>query len=147
MAERFGASATVDMDDLSRSARQARSHTGDAGFERVIEAIGSQEGLDLATELAGTRATLVIAGYHQDAPRRVDMQRWNWLGLDVVNAHERDPAVYRRGMQEAIALMAAGTIEPGPLLTHRFPLEDIGAGFRALAERPSGFVKALVTCA
>jgi threonine dehydrogenase-like Zn-dependent dehydrogenase len=147
VAGQYGALAAVDLEDLSRSAREARAHTQDAGFERVIEAVGSQEALDLATGLAGTRATLVIAGYHQDAPRRVDMQRWNWLGLDVVNAHERDPAAYRRGMREAMALMAAGTLKPASLFTHRFALEDIGEGFRFLAERPRGFIKALVTCA
>jgi threonine dehydrogenase-like Zn-dependent dehydrogenase len=146
VAEQAGASATYDMDDLPRSARNARQHTGDAGFERVIEAVGSQEALDLATALAGTRAKVAIAGYHQDAPRQIDMQRWNWLGLDVVNAHERDPAVYRQGMQEAIALMAAGTIHPERLLTHRFALSEIRSGFEALAERPPGFVKALVVC-
>jgi threonine dehydrogenase-like Zn-dependent dehydrogenase len=146
VAERYGASAAIDLQDLSRSAREARRHTQDAGFERVIEAVGNQEALDLATELVGTRATLVIAGYHQDAPRRVDMQRWNWLGLDVVNAHERDPGAYRRGMREAMALMEAGTLKPASLFTHRFSLAEIGEGFRSLAERPHGFIKALVTC-
>jgi threonine dehydrogenase-like Zn-dependent dehydrogenase len=146
IAEQFGASATIDMEGLSRAAKQARQHTGDAGFERVIEAVGSQEALDLATELAGTRSTLVIAGYHQDAPRSINMQRWNWLGLDVVNAHERDPAAYRRGMAEAIELIAAGALDPTPLYTHRFSLAEIGEGFSALAERPPGFLKALVDC-
>ena len=37
------------------------------------------------------RGKLVIAGYHQDGPRQVNMQLWNWRGLDVINAHERDP--------------------------------------------------------
>jgi 2-desacetyl-2-hydroxyethyl bacteriochlorophyllide A dehydrogenase len=146
IAERSGACATLDLDDIPRTVAGARAHTRDAGFDRVIEAIGSQEALDLCTQLVGTRATLVIAGYHQDAPRTIDMQRWNWLGLDVVNAHERDPWAYRRGMQEAIELMVAGSIEPAALFTHRFPLSEINEGFEALAARPPGFLKALVTC-
>jgi threonine dehydrogenase-like Zn-dependent dehydrogenase len=146
VAERSGASAAFDMDDLSRTTANARACTRGAGFERVIEAIGSQEALDLCTELVGTRATLVIAGYHQDSRRSIDMQRWNWLGLDVVNAHERDASAYRRGMEEAIALMVSGAIEPAPLFTHHFPLSEINDGFEALAARPPGFLKALVTC-
>jgi threonine dehydrogenase-like Zn-dependent dehydrogenase len=146
VAERFGARATLDLDDTERSVKQARSFTQDAGFERVIEAVGSQEALDVATALAGTRARVVIAGYHQDGSRTVDLQRWNWLGLDVISAHERDPAIYRRGMRDAIAMMASGAIDPAPLLTHRFPLAEIGDAFNALAERPRGFVKAVVTC-
>jgi threonine dehydrogenase-like Zn-dependent dehydrogenase len=146
VAERLGARATLDLDDPTRATREARSFTNDAGFERVIEAVGYQESLDIATALAGTRARVVIAGYHQDGPRSINLQRWNWLGLDVISAHERDPAVYRRGMREALALMAFGTIDPAPLLTHRFALSEIGHAFKTLADRPPGFVKALVTC-
>ena len=146
MAERFGASQLIRLDDPARAAREARKLCGEQGCERVIEAVGHQEALDLAGELAGVRARLVIAGYHQDSPRRVNLQRWNWLGLDVVNAHERDPAQYRRGMQEAIELISTGALDPTPLYTHHLPLHEIGAGFRLLASRPDGFFKALVDC-
>ena len=42
------------------------------------------------------------------------MGLWNWRGLDVVNAHERDPKVYVRGMQEAVAEVASGRPTPVP---------------------------------
>jgi len=54
----------------------------------VIEAAGQQWPLDLATELTRERGRLIIAGYHQDGPRQINMQLWNWRGLDVINAHE-----------------------------------------------------------
>ncbi len=60
--------------------------TGGQMCDVVIEAAGSQEALDLAAQLCGVRGRLVIAGYHQDGSRTVDMQLWNWRGLDVVNA-------------------------------------------------------------
>jgi hypothetical protein len=64
----------------------------------------------------------VIARYHQDGPRQVNMQLWNWRGLDVVDAHERDPAVYAAGLGAAVRAVAAGELDPGPLLTHAYPL-------------------------
>jgi threonine dehydrogenase-like Zn-dependent dehydrogenase len=146
MAEHFGASARVTLGDASRAVREARAFCGAQGCERVIEAVGNQEALDVASELAGVRARLVIAGYHQDGLRSVNLQRWNWQGLDVVNAHERDPLEYRRGMQEAIEHIASGALDPTPLYTHVFPLEEIAAAFRTLAERPQGFFKALIRC-
>jgi threonine dehydrogenase-like Zn-dependent dehydrogenase len=146
MAARFGASTCIRLEDPSRAVSEARKFSGEQGCERVIEAVGLQESLDVASELAGVRARLVIAGYHQDGRRSVDLQRWNWQGLDVVNAHERDPAQYRRGMQEAIELIASGTLDPTPLYTHVFPLEETDAAFRTLAERPEGFFKALIAC-
>jgi threonine dehydrogenase-like Zn-dependent dehydrogenase len=146
MAEHFGASSRIALTEPAKAVRQALGFCGDQGCERVIEAVGNQEALDVATELAGVRARLVIAGYHQDGRRSVNLQRWNWHGLDVVNAHERDPLQYRRGMQEALEQIAGGALDPTPLYTHIFPLEETGAAFRTLAKRPDGFCKALIDC-
>lgn len=53
-------------------------------------------------------------------------------------------AVYVRGIAEAAAAVAAGRLDPEPLYTHRFKLEQIDEAFAAAAERPDGFVKAIV---
>src|SRR4051812_32469291 len=111
---------------------------------RVIECVGTQQALDLATSLVGVRGRLVIAGYHQDGLRQVNMQQWNWRGLDVINAHEREPAIYREGMELAVAAVRDGDLSLEPLLTHCFDLEDIELGFQDLAERPDGFLKAWI---
>ena len=118
--------------------------TGGEGADRVFEAVGQQWPLDLAGELTRVRGRLLIAGYHQDGRRSVDMQLWNWRGLDVVNAHERDPSVYLEGMREAVAAVAAGRLDPRPLYTHRFRLDQLGEAMEALRNRPDGFLKALV---
>lgn len=114
-------------------------------FDRVIEAAGLQATLDLATRLTKERGVLVIAGYHQDGPRTVDMQLWNWRGLDVVNAHERDPARYVEGIRGAVRAVAEGRLDPWPLLSHRYPLDRIGEAFRQASSREAGFLKAMVT--
>jgi threonine dehydrogenase-like Zn-dependent dehydrogenase len=110
----------------------------------VIEAAGVQATLDAAAPLVRNRGRLVIAGFHQDGPRQVDMQLWNWRGLDVVNAHERDPAIYVEGIREAAAAVAAGRLDPSPLYTHRFGLDQVDAALDTALERPDGFIKALV---
>jgi threonine dehydrogenase-like Zn-dependent dehydrogenase len=110
----------------------------------VIEATGYQRPLDLGAELTRVRGRLIVAGYHQDAPRTVNMQLWNWRGLDVINAHERDPEIYRRGMEEGVALLARGALDLAPLITHTFPLAEIGRAFATAEERPEGFIKSVV---
>jgi threonine dehydrogenase-like Zn-dependent dehydrogenase len=71
---------------------EVRRETGVVGeFDVVVEAAGTQSALDTASRLVATGGRLVLAGFHQDGPRTVDMQSWNWRGIDVVNAHERDP--------------------------------------------------------
>jgi threonine dehydrogenase-like Zn-dependent dehydrogenase len=114
--------------------------------DRVIEAIGKQRPLDLAAELTRERGRLIIAGYHQDGPRQVNMQLWNWRGIDVINAHERDPLVYMQGIRDAIDAVATGRLDPAPLYTHRFPLDRLDDALNATRDRPDGFLKALVTC-
>jgi threonine dehydrogenase-like Zn-dependent dehydrogenase len=112
----------------------------------VIEAVGSQQALDRAGELTRVRGRLVIAGYHQDGPRLVNLQLWNWRGLDVVNAHERDRALYVEGMRQALSLAANGTIPLDQLITHTLPLEELDRAFQLMAGRPSGFLKSVVVC-
>jgi 2-desacetyl-2-hydroxyethyl bacteriochlorophyllide A dehydrogenase len=134
--------------DLARQmgAQHVMPFDGRAGFDFdcVIEAVGSQDALDLASQLPRTRGRLVIAGYHQDGHRTVDMQSWNWRGIDVINAHERDPEVYVSGMRTALDLVRRGVLDPSPLFTHRLTLEDLPHAFELLRDRPDGFLKALV---
>jgi threonine dehydrogenase-like Zn-dependent dehydrogenase len=145
LARHYGAAETVPMHDHYAIIDQVKALTDGRGCERVIEAVGKQWPLDLAGELVAEGGRLVIAGYHQDGPRQVSMQMWNWKGIDVVNAHERDPAVQRRGVEEAVAAVASGWLDTGPLYTHRYPLDRLGEAVAATRDKPAGFVKALVT--
>jgi threonine dehydrogenase-like Zn-dependent dehydrogenase len=145
LARAFGAAETIPMADHDGIIGQVKELTGGAFCERVIEAVGKQWPLDLAGELTRERGRLIVAGYHQDGPRQVNMWLWNWRGLDVVNAHERDQRVYVEGMREAIAAVASGRLDPRPLYTHRLPLERLGEALDATRDRPDGFLKALVT--
>jgi threonine dehydrogenase-like Zn-dependent dehydrogenase len=143
LARECGAAETIVMDDHYRVIEQVKSFTDGQGCERVIEAVGKQWPLDLAAELTRERGRLIIAGYHQDGRRSVDMQLWNWRGLDVINAHERDPAIYVEGLREAVRAVVEGRLDPRPLLTHNFALEEIAEAYRASAARPEGFIKAV----
>jgi threonine dehydrogenase-like Zn-dependent dehydrogenase len=146
MARRMGAGETILIDDKSDVVEQVKALTGGALCERVIEATGKQWPLSLAAELTRERGRLIIAGYHQDGARQVNMQLWNWRGIDVINAHERDPQIYMRGIRDAVDLVASGQFDPSPLYTHQFPLDRLGDALDATRDRPDGFLKALVTC-
>jgi threonine dehydrogenase-like Zn-dependent dehydrogenase len=140
----MGATEVIAMDDHWQIIERVRALTGGRFCERVIEATGKQWPLDLSAELTAERGTLVIAGYHQDGPRQVNMQLWNWRGLDVVNAHERDPALYVTGMRAAVAAVTEGRLDPAPLYTHHYPLAELDAALAATRDRPEGFMKAFV---
>jgi threonine dehydrogenase-like Zn-dependent dehydrogenase len=144
LATRMGATETVPMHDHWQIIERVRELTGGTFCDRVIEAVGKQWPLDLAGELTSEGGRLIIAGYHQDGPRQVNMQLWNWRGFDVVNAHERDPAVAVRGMREALEAIERGVIDPRLLITHRYSLDRLGDALNATRDRPGNFVKAVV---
>lgn len=144
LARSYGAAETVPMHDHWAIIERVKELTGGTLCERVIEAVGKQWPLDLATALVGFGGKLIVAGYHQDGPRQVNMQEWNWKGIDVVNAHERDPRVNLRGLQEAVDAVANGRLDPAPLYSHRYGLEQLGDALVATRDKPDGFVKALI---
>jgi threonine dehydrogenase-like Zn-dependent dehydrogenase len=145
LARACGASETIPMRVHQDIIDQVKGLTDGLRCERVIEAVGQQASLDLASELTRERGRLIIAGYHQDGPRQINMQLWNWRGLDVVNAHERDPKIYLDGMEAAITAISRGELDPTPLYTHTFKLDQLSSALNSIRDRPNKFLKALIT--
>jgi NADPH:quinone reductase len=143
-ARMMGAAETIPMNDHYKIIEQVSSITNGHLCDCVIEAVGKQWPLDLAAELVRERGRLVVAGYHQDGPRQVNMQLWNWKGLDVINAHERDLSAYASGIRDAVDLVANRRLDPSLLFTHHFPLEDLGTALDVTRDKPEDFIKALI---
>ncbi len=144
IAKDMGAHHLIPMDDHWRIIDQVKPLTNQKLCDVVIEAVGKQWPLDLAAEITGERGRLVIAGYHQDGSRTCNLQMWNWKGIDVINAHERDPKIYIRGIKDAATAIVSGQIDPSPLYTHHFDLPHLADALNMTRDRPDGFVKAII---
>jgi len=145
VARKMGAAEAIALDDHRRVIEEVVELTQGGLCDLVIEATGEQTPLDLAAELTRERGRLVIAGYHHGGPRQINMQLWNWRGFDVINAHERLPRVYVAGMREAVDAVANGRLDPAPLYTHTFSLDQINHAMKLARSRSDGFLKALIT--
>lgn len=143
-AKKAGADQVIKMDDHNRIIKKVKQLTDGKFCERVIECTGKEWPLNLSIEITGERGKFIVAGFHQDGMRSVNVQMLNWRGIDMINAHERDPQKYISGIKEAIKAVEEKKMDPFPLFTHSFALEDIEKGFQHLTQRPDGFVKALV---
>jgi len=143
-AKQYGADEIIPLTSTWEVTNKVAEITNQNFCTRVIEANGKQEAIDIATEIIGEYGKLIIAGYHQDGLRQVNMQKWNWKGIDVINAHERDPKKYLTGMQRAVEAVSAGILKPDDLYTDILPLADLNKGFELTAARPDGFMKALI---
>jgi NADPH:quinone reductase len=146
-ARQMGAKELIPMDDHWRIVERVKELTAGNFCPVVIEAVGKEWPVNLAAELTAERGRLVIAGYHQDGLRSVNLQLWNWRGLDVINAHERATATYIQGIRRAVDAVERGWLTPAPLYTHHYTLEQLGEALEATRTRPQGFMKALIQIA
>jgi threonine dehydrogenase-like Zn-dependent dehydrogenase len=121
-----------------------RHWQSDRGFDVVVEASGTQPGLDLAGKLVRAHGVLSILGYHQGGPRQVDVGMWNWKAIDVVNAHVRRRADLLESMRIGLELEAKGLIDLGSLVSHRYALDEVDRANADLRDKPPGFVKAVI---
>lgn len=143
-ARKSGADHTIQMHDHYKIIEQVKEITNGEFCERVIEATGKEWPLNLSIELTAERGKLIVAGFHQDGMRNLNVQLLNWRGIDMISAHERDPAQYLKGIKEAIVAIEKEWMDPFPMFTHSFSLEEIEKAFQHLTERPDGFIKALL---
>jgi threonine dehydrogenase-like Zn-dependent dehydrogenase len=70
VASEMGAHELIPMDDHWKILERVKELTGGEFCDRVIEAVGKQWPLDLSGELTRVRGRMIVAGYHQDGPRR-----------------------------------------------------------------------------
>ena len=138
------ADVCIKMGDDYGVIQRVQEYTEGKRCERVIECTGKQGPLDLATEIIGDYGKLMIAGYHQDGLRNINLQKWNWKAIDVINAHERDAAKSRQGVIAAVEAVREGLIKPKELLSHEFAFEQLSEALELLRECPEGFVKAFI---
>lgn len=145
-ALQLGATETYTPDSVPQEffLTEFRDWKSDRGAPVVIEASGSQSGLELAGKLVKAHGILSILGYHQGGARQVDVGMWNWKAIDVVNAHVRRSEDLLESMRIGLELESSGQINMGSLVTHRFSLDEVDAAFEALAIKPEGFIKSVI---
>lgn len=143
-AKEAGADATIALDDHYKIIEQVKDLTQGQFCDRVIEATGKEWPLNLSIELTAEGGKLIVAGFHQDGMRNLNVQLLNWRGIDMISAHEREPEKYLEGMRMAIEAIEDNRMNPFPYFTHQLLLEDSQTAFKLLSERPDGFIKALI---
>ena len=152
--------ADVRRDALDRAASLGATRVVDVSSESLVDVVADLtggKGADITFECTGTQPALLtvgdvtrmsgkiaLVGYHQGAPREIPLGQWNWMAFQIVNGHFRDVATIMRGMATGMRLLRAGAVSLGPLVTHRFSLDDIEAAFETARDKPPGYAKAVV---
>lgn len=144
MAANAGAHDCIRLDDHYQIIEKVKELTNGRFCQRVIEATGKEWPLNLSIELTAERGKLIVAGFHQDGMRNLNVQMLNWRGIDMISAHEREPHRYVRGIKDAIEAIQKHQMDPYPFFTHGFSLDEMETAFNHLTQRPDGYVKGLI---
>jgi L-iditol 2-dehydrogenase len=110
------------------------------GFDLVFEAAGTPGGARTAVELARRGGTVMLEGI-SGQPSGIDADA-------VVLGHLRVQGIFgasRNAWRWVTELFADGLLDPKPLVTHSFPLEQYDAAFTTLAERNGDALKVQLT--
>jgi L-iditol 2-dehydrogenase len=127
--ERFGADVTVNSRDKDLKGEIDRITNG-RGVDVVITAASSPELQPLAVELLATHGRVnFFGGLPKGTLAEIDTNRVHYRGLTLTGTTGSSNEDYYRSMQ----LVANGQINVRDIVSHRFPIDDIGAAF-ALAQ-------------
>jgi L-iditol 2-dehydrogenase len=129
--------------ELGATAFEA-ADSAEGGFDLVVEAAGTPSAVETAIGLArrGGRVVLVgLAGNDVTARFPIDVAVNNDLRVSASFAYTS------AAWAQIAGLLRAGRIRLGPLITHRFPLEDYAQAYRALRDgsEPRGKILLEVT--
>ena len=129
------------VDPLAAIQETTQGHGADVVFEAVG---GTAQTLQQATEIAAIRGRICMVGGHV-VPLTLDSRSARSRELTIAWAFCYGRRDGKREFQIALDLMAAGKLDPTPLITHRFPLDQVQQAFAVAAGRDEhGSVKVLV---
>ena len=159
----MGADQLIALDIDDRKLELARQfgateayNVADSGFDEikrdlvardidvVADTSGSQQGLDLATELVRRGGRINLFGWIKGTEATFNPSTWHGKGITIVNsspsARIRDP------FPAAIRLIQNGVIDLRPLVTHVVPIDEFPQFMQGVTTgEVEGYIKGVVT--
>ncbi|MBT9282569.1 MAG: alcohol dehydrogenase [Hydrogenibacillus schlegelii] len=131
---------TFDPSDRPQIERVKEATRG-LGVDKVLEIVGSPESLALSLELVRPGGTVAAIGVFTS----------DTFNLNLADVFLRDITLHMNGfanvqpfMWEAQRLLMRGVLDPAPLFTHRFSLDQVGEAYETFAEKKNGALKVLI---
>lgn len=116
-----------------------RSMTKGRGADAVVEAAGAASTFEMAWRIARPNAVVVVSAmYEQDQTLPLP----SMYGKNLVF---KTGGVDASGLDEVMALIEAGKLDTGCLISKRYPLNDILEAYRVFEAREDGCLKIAIT--
>lgn len=128
IARSFGATDVIDSADPEAGAKIVEMTQG--GSHSVVEAVGNQDTMDLATTIVRSGGTVCFVG----VPATIKTLNFRRLFMDNVSVRGGIAPV-RAYIPRLLDDLAAKRIDPAPVFTLRLPLAESPNGYAAMDER------------
>ncbi len=128
MARAFGAVPVHLRDESPRDV--VRAVTGGRGVDAAVDAVGHPDALDLALRVTRKAGTVVAIGVYAE-PCQVHMGLVWIKALTLRSGH----ANVIGHVDRVLGMLAAGTLDPTPLVTHHLPLDEAAEAYRIYDRR------------
>ncbi|MFF4724139.1 zinc-binding dehydrogenase [Streptomyces mirabilis] len=134
----FGADVVLNArhEDAVAAVRDA---TQGMGADIVLECSGAPGAVDDALRMAKRGGKVVLVGFFEE-PVRADLNRAVMNGVSIGTVRGEGTGSLAR----AVSLAARGRLRTTELITHHFPLRDIGEAFDTYAERRGNAIKVML---
>ena len=139
MAKEFGATHLINSAKVNLK-EAVLDLTDGLGPDVVVEVVGHTATISQAIDVAGKTAKILIFGFAPEG------EKATFIPFDVLSKELTimgswvNPYTYDR----ALDILTSGKVDVKPLISMRLPLDNIMDGFKAMTEKPKGFMKALV---
>ena len=128
LARQFGAHAVHLTEENPREA--VKRVTGGRGVDGAIDAVGHPSALDLALRLVRKAGTVVAIGVYAESfefPMGL-----TWIKAATLRTGHANVIGY---VDSVLAMLACGTLDPSPLVTHHLPLEQAAEAYAIFDRR------------
>jgi 2-desacetyl-2-hydroxyethyl bacteriochlorophyllide A dehydrogenase len=132
LAARLGADLVIDPSDPALKEQVAEATQGQ-GPDLAIECVGKTETLAQAIDVVRVGGRIIVFGTITEDVGELPFYQLYYKELSLVNPRAAKPEDF----PTSIGLVAAGTVELDPLITHTFPLESAEEAIAATSESDS----------
>ena len=112
-----------------------KARSDNSGADRVLEVAGSNGSLQLAWQCARPNAIVTIVALY-DKPQMLPLPDMYGKNLTF-----KTGGVDGCDCEEVLSLIEQGKIDTTPLITHRFPLDQIEEAYRVFENKEDGVIK------
>jgi len=138
LARRLGADVAVNFEERN-FADEVKNHTDGEGADIVFEAAGHPSSFLQTVELVRKAGRIILIG----------ICREDVINFDFGMARRKEVTIksvrrYRHVFPRAISLLASGTFDVKPIITHQFDIERINEAFELVHDCKDGVVKAVI---